>query len=98
MYDSEGNITNYGDDELTDDDIDRAACNQDDTIFPMELTATCIEGDDDMRFFNVMCRSGCGTFPLTDVDLIESDLENGRATFRCRVCNELQNAEILILD
>ena len=88
----------YEEDDLTDEDIDRAACAQDDNIFPIELTETVVEGDDDLRFFNVMCSGECGTFPLTDVDLVECDLENGRATFRCRVCNELQNAEILILD
>jgi hypothetical protein len=88
----------YDEDDLTDEDIDRAACAQDDNIFPADLTITIIEGDDDMRFFNVMCRNQCGTFPLNDVDRVELDMENGRATFRCRVCNELQNAEILILD
>lgn len=98
MYDSEGNLTNYGDDEFTDDYIDRAACAQDDNIFPIDLTEPPPEGDDELRFFNVMCRGECGTFPLTDVDVVELDLENGRATFRCRVCNELQNAEILIID
>jgi len=88
----------HEEDEITDDDIERAAHSQDDSIFPVELTEKFIEGDDDLRFLNVMCRNKCGTFPLTDVDLVEQDMENGRATFRCQVCNELQNAEILILD
>jgi hypothetical protein len=82
--------------DITDEDIEAAASELDDTFIPVDLDGELLGDDDDL--YNVTCRTGCGIFSIKDVEMVELDLENGRATFRCRACNELQNAEILILD
>lgn len=53
---------------------------------------------EEFGFFNVTCKSGCGTFPLEDVEVLALDLHQGSATFRCRLCNDIQSAELLVLD
>jgi len=53
---------------------------------------------EEFGFFNVTCKYGCGTFPLEEAEVLTIDLSQGTATFRCRLCNDIQTAELLILD
>jgi hypothetical protein len=48
--------------------------------------------------YNVQCKSGCGTFALEETEALSIDLSQGTATFRCRTCNDIQTAELLIID
>jgi len=49
-------------------------------------------------FFIVKCKSGCGLFPLEEAEVLGLDLHQGTATFRCRICNDIQTAELLVID
>jgi hypothetical protein len=53
---------------------------------------------EEFGFFNVSCRHHCGTFTLEETEVLGIDLSQGRATFRCRLCNDIQTTELLILD
>jgi len=58
-------------------------------------TAVMLE---ELGSFNVTCKSGCGTFPLEEAEVLGIDLHQSTATFRCRLCNDIQTAELLIID
>ena len=46
----------------------------------------------------VSCVNGCGTVQLVDTEILSVDRAQNTATFRCRLCNDIQTAELLTVD
>jgi hypothetical protein len=53
---------------------------------------------EEYEFYQVACRYGCGIRALGDTEILSIDPSQGTASFRCLLCNEIQTAELLILD